>query len=168
MAGRQAGSNERGAAHDNSNKLALVSPAERLIIQMRFCYYYYFNNNLLGACVWFLLSPTRCCRWNNKGTRASCTDWKRLQSCFNLDCVRCGGRQWENGVRPGRKKFTACGKHTADARRPPQSILWSSCAMNIHDEQHNFQEIIIFSHYRILSSFLSSVSSSVTNWWERK
>jgi hypothetical protein len=44
-----AGSNERGAAHDNSNKLALVSPAQRLIIQMRFCYYYYFNNNLLGV-----------------------------------------------------------------------------------------------------------------------
>jgi hypothetical protein len=51
LSGWLAGSNERGAAHDNSNKLALVSPAERLIIQMRFCYYYYFNNNLLGACV---------------------------------------------------------------------------------------------------------------------
>jgi hypothetical protein len=49
LSGWQAGSNERGAAHDNSNKLALVSPAERLIIQMRFCYYYYFNNNLLGG-----------------------------------------------------------------------------------------------------------------------
>jgi hypothetical protein len=52
-------------------------------------------------------------------------------------------------------------ENTADAHRPPQSILWSSCAMNIHDVQHNFQEIIIFSHYRILSPFLSSGTSYV-------